>query len=186
VAMGNAVSLAAYAGTVQSALAGLPFRSESVRELDQEVAQIGKDMFVSLAGENIKVYMVGGMLVALAGVLAIFIANFIEERRTFALLRIRGGTPSQHLRLSVSSTFGPVLLGAVLGLLTGLPAGYGLATEIFRLSGSLFGIEALPVHLIVSSSAFMGAVILILFFAAVSLAFSAVVFRRTAREGLTS
>ena len=47
-------------------------------------------MFVSLALENMRVYMIGSLLLACASVAAIALANFLADQHTFGLLRLRG------------------------------------------------------------------------------------------------
>jgi hypothetical protein len=112
-------------------------------------------MFVSLAGENIK-YMVGGCWRARGR--AGDSSRISSRAVTFALLRIRGhAVPASAAVLM--STFGPCCSERSYLML--LPAGYGLATEIFRLRHAVRH-RALPVHLIVTPSAFVGAVILTL------------------------
>jgi len=169
---------------IEQAVGDLPFRYESIRSLSEEMEQVGKDMFTSLALENIKVYMIGGIFVALAGIMAIGITNFVEERRSLALLRVRGASPIHQLRISLSSSFAPVLVGAVVGVCVGLLAGFGLAKQLFTVAGTQLGLQALPVHLVLSRSAFITVGVLVLFFAVMSVSFSLLVFRKTAREAL--
>src|ERR1051325_9404619 len=47
-------------------------------------------MFIFLALENMRIYLAGGMLLALIAIAAIALTNYLEDRRTLRLLRVRG------------------------------------------------------------------------------------------------
>ncbi|MBI3940676.1 MAG: ABC transporter permease [Acidobacteria bacterium] len=155
-----------------------------VKSSNEEEQKVSKDMFISLALENMKVYMIGGIVVALAGIIAISIANYLESRRTFALLRIRGASPSHLVRIAISDFFVPILCGMVVGLAVGILAGYGLTNQIFRIPRVISILEVFPVHLILSGFIFGVIGVLSLLFAATAVAFSLLIFRKSAREGL--
>jgi hypothetical protein len=141
-------------------------------------------MFVSLGLENIRIYLIGGIAVALAGILAISIANFWQMRWTLALVRVRGGTRGHLLRIILSDFFVPIIFGMVIGIAVGIATGYGLANQMFKVPRFLTTLEVLPVHLIVSPDAFAIAMGLGTFFFLTAFAFSFVMFRQTARESL--
>ena len=92
----------------------LPWKIDQARWEGAERERLGKDMFVSLALENMRVYMVGSLLLAFASVLAIALANFLADKRTFGLLRLRGLAPSLLLRISLSFFLLPVMAGVLL------------------------------------------------------------------------
>lgn len=174
---------AAVSPLIESAL--LPLKPASKMDLSDQVGKLGKDMFVSLALESMKVYMLGGIMVALAGILAIGIANFIELRRNLALLRVRGGSPNMLFRVVIADFLVPVFFGTVIGISTGLLTGYGLTNFIFKVPRVLSILEALKVHLVLPILTW-GIVVLLLFcFAAVAVVFGLWTFRRTARESLS-
>lgn len=149
-----------------------------------EKAKLSSDMFVYLALENIKVFMVGGILVALAGLIAIALVNFIEGKRSFALLRLRGISPPQLIRIILVDLVAPLAVGAGIGVPVGLVTGYGLTNAIFALPRASSILEILPVHLTLSW--LVGGIVLgvLLFFFLSSLFLSAWIFQRTAREAL--
>src|SRR5207249_608407 len=71
-----------------------PFPPLEVHSLAQEIGKVGSDMYISLALANMRIYLLGGLLLALVAILAVAMANYSEDRRTLALLRIRGASPS--------------------------------------------------------------------------------------------
>ena len=82
-------------GTVFSkALAkATPFPPLEIHSLAQEVGKVGSDMYISLALANMRIYLIGGLVLALVAILSVAMANYTEDRRTLALLRIRGASP---------------------------------------------------------------------------------------------
>ena len=56
-----------------------------VHSLTQEVAKVGSDMYISLALANMRIYLVGGLILALVAIIAIAMAKYSEDRRTLAL-----------------------------------------------------------------------------------------------------
>jgi ABC-type antimicrobial peptide transport system permease subunit len=159
-----------------------PFRSINTEAAGKD--SLGSDMFVYMALENIKVFMIGGIFVTLAGLVAAAIVNFIEGKRIFALLRLRGASPKDLIRVILTGLVAPLFVGAGIGVPVGLVTGYGLTNAIFALPRAASVLEILPVHLTLSW--FMAGIILFvltLFFFA-SLVLSAWIFRRTAREAL--
>ena len=90
-------------------------------------------MFIFLALENMRIYLIGGVLLALIAILAIALTNYLEDRRTLGLLRVRGVSPGQLFRFFASSLLAPALLGLAVGLLVAGAAGFGLTNLIWSL-----------------------------------------------------
>ena len=85
-------------------------RPLEVRELKRELKKVGGDMFIFLALENMRIYLVGGVLLALIAILAIALTNYLEDRRTLGLLRVRGVSPASAISIF---RFEPAGAGAV-------------------------------------------------------------------------
>ncbi len=159
-----------------------PFPPLEVHNLDKEIGKVGTDMFIALALANMRIYLFGGLALALIAVLAIAAANYVEDRRTLALLRIRGASPTDMWRFVVAMLLSPSLLGLVLGALSALIAGFGLANYVWQLREIKTVVQLLPTHLVASSlTALVGVVLVVLLIATASL-FSWWVFRRTAHQ----
>jgi hypothetical protein len=141
-------------------------------------------MFIALALENMKVYMVGGLLLALAAVAAIGLVNFVADHRTFALLRLRGVPQPVLLRISVSVFLVPVLVGITTGIALGGVSGYGVSQTIWDLP-RVYGVAGMLANRLVVSPA--AASIVLLFtsaLSAIAITFGLWLFRRTAGEAL--
>ena len=179
---GNEVDLARQVTKLRDEGAIPPFNSISTEE--EERNRLSSDMFVYLALENIKVFMIGGILVALAGLIAIAIVNFIEGKRTFSLLRLRGASQKQLIRVILADLVAPLAVGAGIGVPVGLITGYGLTNAIFALPRGASILEILPVYL--SLDWLVGAIVLgvLAFFFLAALLLSSWIFKRTAREAL--
>ncbi|MBI4445701.1 MAG: hypothetical protein HY645_07295 [Acidobacteria bacterium] len=163
----------------------LPVPPEEIRWEAVERKRLSKDMFISLALENMKVYMAGGFILALASVAAIALANFISDRRTFALLRLRGVPLPILLRITLSLFLIPVLGGVLIGIVLGAVSGYGVSQAVWELP-RVYGVAGfLSNKFIFSGTA--GAIVigLICVFTAVALGFGLWLFRRTAREAIS-
>ncbi len=145
---------------------------------------MNKDMFVTLASEIMKVYLWGGLLVSLIAIFATALANFSEDRRTFALLRLRGASPGDMVRVVAAQLYSPVLIGLVIGAATGIVAGFGITNLIWGLRRVQNVISVLPTHLIVSSATWQIFVLMIIIFGAATFGFGVWIFRRSARESL--
>jgi hypothetical protein len=149
-----------------------------------EKEKLSSDMFVYLALQNIKVFMVGGILVALAGLIAIGIVNFFESKRMLALLRLRGASPRQLVRVILVELIAPLIVGAAVGVPVGLVTGYGLTNAIFSLPRAASILEILPVHLTLSWAVATIVFGVLVFFMVASTFLSSWIFRKTAREAL--
>ncbi|MDA2934230.1 hypothetical protein MYX82_07790 [Acidobacteria bacterium AH-259-D05] len=162
----------------------LPLEPDEVRWEALERERVSKDMFISLALENMKVYMVGGLVLALASVAAIALVNFAADRRTFALLRLRGVPLPILLRIALSIFLIPVAAGVVIGILLGAISGYGISQAVWDLP-RIYGVAGfLSNHLVFSNSAWAMVVGLSVVFAAMAVGFGLWLFRRTAREAI--
>lgn len=162
----------------------LPSKFAQARWEAEERKHLGKDMFVSLALENMRVYMIGSLLLACASVMAIALANFLADRRLFGLLRLRGLAPLMLLRITLSFFLLPVLAGVVLGIAVGMVSGYGLSQAIWDLP-RVYGVGAfLANRLTISASSVGIIVILSAVFVAVAWGLGLWLFRRTAREAI--
>lgn len=174
-------------GTVTPATTNRLAHASTVRPLEihnlpEEVEKVGTDMFISLALQNLRIYLIGGLLLALIAILAVALANYTEDRRTLALLRIRGASPSHIFRFLLAMLLSPGLLGLVVGAAVALLAGYGLTNYVWRLREIKTVVHLLPAHMVLSPMlAAIAALILALLIAVVSF-FSMWVFRRTANE----
>ncbi len=162
----------------------LKARPLEVRELKRELKKVGGDMFIFLALENMRIYLVGGVLLALIAILAIALTNYLEDRRTLGLLRVRGVSPRQLFQFFASSLLAPALLGLVVGLLVALAAGFGLTNLIWSLRELKSVVHLLPTHLIVSGWTVWISLGLLVVVVTIALLFSLWVFRRSARTSM--
>ena len=159
-----------------------PIAPLEIHNLSEQVQKAGSDMYIFLAQENIRIYLAGGLILALIGVLAIAMANYAEERHTLALLRIRGASPVHIWRFLMSVMLSPALLGLILGSLTALVAGFGLANYLWKLREIKTAVGLLHTHLFVSTFAVAILVLLLVFLMSVASLFSSWSFRKTAQE----
>jgi ABC-type lipoprotein release transport system permease subunit len=156
-----------------------------VRELKRELKKVGGDMFIFLALENMRIYLVGGVLLALIAILAIALTNYLEDRRTLGLLRVRGVSPVLLFRFFASSLLAPALLGLLVGLLVAGAAGFGLTNLIWSLRELKSVVHLLPTHLVISEWTVWISLGLLAVIVAIALLFSLWVFRRSARASMT-
>lgn len=126
-------------------VAELPMPPRSVRWLSDERAKASRDMFVALAVQVMRVFMAGGVAIALIGIVAIGTANFLSYRRMLALVRIRGASTGMATRMAAGLFLLPVIGGVVLGAFLGVAAGYGVAHVIWTLP-RIRGIPAVLVN----------------------------------------
>ena len=142
-------------------------------------------MFIALALANMRIYLVGGLLLALIAILAIAMANYTEDRRTLALLRIRGASPARLWRFLLATLLSPALLGLIIGAVA------AAARRIW--SGELRLEAARDPHGRAIAADAPGAVVadrlaccvlLVVLLVGVASGFSWWVYRRTAHEGV--
>jgi len=173
------------AGSIVKSLSqALKARPLEVRELKRELKKVGGDMFIFLALENMRIYLVGGVLLALIAILAIALTNYLEDRRTLGLLRVRGVSPAQLFRFFASSLLAPALLGLVVGLLVAGAAGFGLTNLIWSLRELKSVVHLLPTHLVISDWTVWISLGLLAVVVTIALLFSLWVFRRSARTSM--
>jgi len=171
----------------RSALAkATPFPPLEIHSLAQEISKVGSDMYISLALANMRIYLIGGLILALVAILAIAMANYTEDRRTLALLRIRGASPSDMWRFVMAMLLSPALVGLALGAGSALLAGFGLANYVWRLREIRTVVELLPTRLVVSFLTAGIALLLLLVMVAVASGFSWWVYRHTAHKTMQS
>jgi hypothetical protein len=169
----------------QAAIASAaPFPPLEIHSLSQEIGKVGSDMYISLALANMRIYLLGGLMLALIAILAIAMANYSEDRRTLALLRIRGASPVAMWRFVVAMLLSPALVGLALGALSSVLAGFGLANYVWRLREIRTVVQLLPTRLVVTSLTGWVALLLIVMLVGVASAFSWWVFRDTAHESV--
>src|SRR5262249_1150996 len=161
-----------------------PFPPLEIHSLSQEIGKVGSDMYISLALANMRIYLVGGLVLALIAILAIAMANYSEDRRTLALLRIRGASPSSMWRFVVAMLLAPALVGLALGAVSSVLAGFGLANYVWRLREIRTGVQLLPTRLVGAPLTVGVGLLLIVILVGVASAFSWWVFRDTARESM--
>jgi hypothetical protein len=170
---------------VNSITQTLKARPLEVRELKRELKKVGGDMFIFLALENMRIYLVGGVLLALIAILSIALTNYLEDRRTLGLLRVRGVSPVLLFRFFVSSLLAPALLGLAVGLLVAAAAGFGLTNLIWSLRELKSVVHLLPTHLVISDWTVWISLGLLAMVVTIALLFSLWVFRRSARASMT-
>jgi len=161
-----------------------PFPPLEIHSLAQEIGKVGSDMYISLALANMRIYLVGGLVLALIAILAVAMANYSEDRRTLALLRIRGASPKAMWRFVVAMLLSPALVGLALGALSSVLAGFGLANYVWRLREIRTVVQLLPTHLVVAPLTVWVVLLLIAILVGVASGFSWWVFRDTAHESV--
>ncbi|MBI4456748.1 MAG: hypothetical protein HY644_12730 [Acidobacteria bacterium] len=164
--------------------ATMPLQPEEIRWEALETKRLSKDMFLSLALENMKVYVLGGLILALASVGAIALVNFATDRRTFALLRLRGIPLSIILQMAISIFLIPVIGGVIIGIVLGAISGYGISQVVWDLPRVQGTAGSLSNHLIFSNSAWAIVLGLSFVFAMIALSFGLWLFRKTAHEAM--
>jgi len=166
-------------------MAALPHEALQVREVDDEIARLGSDMYIFLARQNVQIYLFGGILMAIIGILAMAFANYAEDRRTLGLLRIRGGGPREILQFLSAGLSAPALVGLVFGAAIALLVGYGITNLVWKLREVKTIMIYLHTHLAVSWQSAAVAGLLVAIVALLVLFFSRWIFQRTARESLS-
>jgi ABC-type lipoprotein release transport system permease subunit len=155
-----------------------------IHSLTQEVAKVGSDMYISLALANMRIYLIGGLILAVVAILAIAMANYSEDRRTLALLRIRGASPAAMRRFVLAMLLSPALVGLALGATSAVLAGFGLANYVWKLREIRTVVQLLPTHLVVSLLTVWIALLLIFLLVGVATGFSWWVYRHTAHRSM--
>ena len=168
----------------ENLLRASPVPPLEVHNLEQEIQKAGSDMFIFLVLENMRIYLAGGLLLAVIGILAIAMTNYAEERHTLALLRIRGTSPGLIWRFLLAMLTSPALLGVILGGLAALVAGYGLANYLWKSREIATVVEYLPTHLVVSALTLEIILWIVALLVAVASLFSFWVYRSTAHENV--
>jgi hypothetical protein len=161
-----------------------PFPPLEIHSLAQEVAKVGSDMYISLALANMRIYLIGGLVLALIAILAVAMANYSEDRRTLALLRIRGASPASMWRFVVATLLSPALVGLALGAGSAVLAGYGLANYVWRLREIRTVVQLLPTRLVIAPLTAWIALLLVVMLVGVASGFSWWVFRDTAHSAI--
>jgi ABC-type lipoprotein release transport system permease subunit len=127
-----------------------------------------------------RIYLVGGLLLALVAIVAVAVANYTEDRRTLAMLRIRGASPPALWRFLLATLLAPALLGLAIGAAAAGVAGFGLANYVWRLRAIRTVVQLLPTHLVVPPLTAGLVLLLVVLLVAVASAFSWWAFRHTA------
>ncbi len=162
----------------------LPSQPLEVKELAKEAKKVGSDMFIFLALENMRIYLIGGLLLAVIAILATALVNYLEDRRTLALLRVRGAAPAHIFKLLCSSLLPPTIMGVFLGVVVALIGGYGMTNLVWGLRKLLTLVVFLPTHLVITSQTLWVGLLLLGLLCGVIIVFSLWAFRQTARESL--
>jgi hypothetical protein len=155
-----------------------------VRSLPDEVSRLGSDMYIFLARHNVRIYLIGGVLMALIALAAIALVNFRDDRRTLGLLRIRGCSPGDLIRFLSAGLTAPALVGLAIGFVVSLAVGYGLTNVVWQLREIKSILTHLTAHLAVSSATAIVVAILLGAILALLLWFKQWVFRHTARASI--
>lgn len=170
----------------QALVRASPYPPLETHDLEHEIGKVGTDMFIALALANMRIYLVGGLALALIAIIAIAMANHAEDRRTLALLRIRGASPRDLWRFVIATLLSPALLGLLIGTGAAVLAGYGLANYVWKLREIRTVVQLLPTHLVLSSMTAGVLALLVVLLIGVASTFSWYVYRRTAHEGVRS
>jgi ABC-type lipoprotein release transport system permease subunit len=168
----------------QAVATNLGIQALDIRDIETEIARLGSDMYIYLARQNVQIYLFGGLVLALIGIFAVAYANYVEDRRTLALLRIRGAGPADVVRFFLPNVFGPSLVGLVVGGLISLGVGFGITKLIWDLRQLQTVMNYLPTRLAVSEQTATIAAVLLLLLVGIVLLFGRWVFARTARQSL--
>jgi FtsX-like permease family len=155
-----------------------------LHSLGEEVQKVGNDMYISLALANMRIYLAGGLLLALVAIVAVAIANYTEDRRTLAMLRIRGASPPALWRFLLATLLAPALLGLAVGATAAGLAGFGLANYVWQLRAMRTVVQLLPTHLVVPPLAVGLVVLLVVLLVGVASTFSWWAFRHTAHTSV--
>ena len=156
-----------------------------VRDVPTEVSRLGSDMYIFLARQNVRIYLLGGLILAFIGIFAVAYANYVEDRRTLGLLRIRGAGPASVVRFFLPNVLGPSFIGLVMGALVSLAVGLGITKVVWDMRQLQTVMNYLPTQLAISIDTVGVALVLLGLVLVIGIAFGRFVFQRTAREGLS-
>lgn len=165
-------------------LASLPITPLEAHDVPAEYSKIGTDMYIALALANLRIYLLGGIVLAMIAIVAIGMANYAEDRRTLALLRIRGASPARLWRFLVAMLLSPALLGLILGGAVAIAAGFGLASHLWSLREIRTVVQLLPTRLVMSPLTGAVGVGILGLLLVVASGFSWWEYRRTAQENV--
>jgi FtsX-like permease family len=165
-------------------VSALPVPPLEVHNIAEETGKVATDMYISLALANMRIYLFGGIILALIAIVSVAGANYVEDRRTLALLRIRGASPRTLRKFTLALLLSPAVVGLIVGALVALVAGYGLANYVWELREIRTVVQLLPTRLILSPLFGSVVALLLLLLVGVAAVFSAWVYRRTAHRSL--
>jgi ABC-type lipoprotein release transport system permease subunit len=163
----------------------LPVEPSSIRTYNEEIGKIGSDMYIFLARQNVQIYLVGGLLLAIIGILSVAYTNFMEDRRTLGLLRIRGAGPMHMLRFFGSGIFAPSYIGLLFGIIVSLIVGYGITNLVWQLREVKNILLYLTTRIAISDLTVTIGIILFAIISITGFVFSQWAFRKSVREGLS-
>jgi hypothetical protein len=184
IVLGKVADGAAPADLLPRVVAASPIRPLESHDLTEEIGKVSTDMYIALALANMRIYLLGGVLLALIAIVSVAADNYLEDRRTLALLRVRGASPARLWRFVLALLISPALIGLAVGALVSLAAGYGLATYVWDLREIRTIVQLLPTRLVPSFAWVSVALLLLVLLVAVAAAFSGWVYRRTAHRTL--
>ena len=167
---------------LDSVIKSLPIQPQTIRSLPQEIGKVSKDMFISLSIQNMWVFMIGGLVLAISGVFIIGWINFLANRHTFSLLRLRGMPLSMLFRISLAYFLIPVIVGILLGIVLGAISGFGVAQAIWEMP-KIYGVAGfLKNQLVFSYTSWKIVFLFFSFLALISFIYGLWPFRRTVHE----
>ena len=137
-----------------------------------------------VGGEGKGDVVVAGGITVKGAILAVDMANYSEDRRTLALLRIRGASPASMWRFVVETLLSPALVGLGLGAGSAVLAGFGLANYVWRLREIRTVVQLLPTRLVVAPLTAWIALLLVVMLVGIASGFSWWVYRDTAHAGI--
>jgi uncharacterized membrane protein len=128
--------------------------------------------------------VIGGLVLAVVGIFVVGLTNFIAEKRTFSLLRLRGLPFGVLLRVSLSMFLVPVLAGILLGSVLGAISGYGLAQAIWELP-RIYGVAGfLSNQLVLSGATLTLIIVFALILGVLAVGLSLWPWRQTVRQAI--
>ena len=126
--------------------------------------------------------MIGGLVLAISGVFIIGWINFLANRHTFSLLRLRGMPLSMLFRISLAYFLIPVIVGILLGIVLGAISGFGVAQAIWEMP-KIYGVAGfLKNQLVFSCTSWKIVFLFFSFLALISFIYGLWPFRRTVHE----